>query len=206
MAQRRFHYEQAFEAYLREWRIPYIAVDEAKRALAEAEEPKTNADATAVEVAHAERLQVGAMSVGRTQVGGGGTLKSFDFVVYSRSGPNLLVDVKGRKHSGRSGRNLDNWVTREDVRSLGRWQTLFGEGFQGVFAFFYWCQVQPPDALFTDLFVWGDRWYALLVVSLADYQQAMKQRSRKWETVCMGADDFRRLAVPMRQWLGLENR
>jgi hypothetical protein len=33
MAQRRFHYEQAFEHYLRATRTPYIAVDEAKKAL-----------------------------------------------------------------------------------------------------------------------------------------------------------------------------
>ncbi len=31
MANRENHYEAAFEAYLREWRIPYVAVDEAKR-------------------------------------------------------------------------------------------------------------------------------------------------------------------------------
>ena len=33
MTQRRFHYEQAFEHYLRANAIPYVAVDEAKRAL-----------------------------------------------------------------------------------------------------------------------------------------------------------------------------
>jgi radical SAM superfamily enzyme YgiQ (UPF0313 family) len=33
MAQRRHHYEQAFEGYLRAHRIPYVAVDEAKKAL-----------------------------------------------------------------------------------------------------------------------------------------------------------------------------
>ena len=33
MAQRRFHYELAFEHYLRAKAIPYVAVDEAKRSL-----------------------------------------------------------------------------------------------------------------------------------------------------------------------------
>lgn len=33
MAQRRHHYEQAFEAFLREERIPYVAVNEARKAL-----------------------------------------------------------------------------------------------------------------------------------------------------------------------------
>ena len=47
--------------------FPYVAVDEAKKAL----------------FANAQ-------------------LKSFDFVVYSKNGPNLLVDVKGRKCRNRT--------------------------------------------------------------------------------------------------------
>ena len=62
MADRSVHYEAAFEAYLRSRGIPYVAVDEAKKAL----------------FANAK-------------------LKSFDFVVYSKNGPNLLIDVKGRQ-------------------------------------------------------------------------------------------------------------
>ncbi len=36
---RRFHYEQAFEAFLRSNRIPYLAVDEARKTLLPADEP-----------------------------------------------------------------------------------------------------------------------------------------------------------------------
>ena len=57
MADRTVHYEAAFEAYLREQGIPYVAVDEAKKAL---------------------------FSTAK--------LKSFDFVVYSKNGRNLLVE------------------------------------------------------------------------------------------------------------------
>lgn len=39
MAQRRHHYEQAFEAYVRQERIPYVAVNEAKKALLPASTP-----------------------------------------------------------------------------------------------------------------------------------------------------------------------
>lgn len=68
MAQRRHHYEQAFEGYLRAHRIPYVAVDEAKKALLP----------------------------GAAAAAGEGSLKSFDFVIYGQ-GANLLVEVKGRK-------------------------------------------------------------------------------------------------------------
>src|SRR5690242_4425147 len=103
MAQRRFHYELAFEHYLRANAIPYVAVDEAKRAL------------------QGKQLRV--------------KLKSFDFVVYSQAALNLLVDVKGRKHSGKSGKSLQNWVTQDDVDGLSEWSKIFGTGFEPAFVF-----------------------------------------------------------------------
>ena len=60
MADRTIHYEAAFEAFLRERGVPYVAVDEAKKAL----------------FASAK-------------------LKSFDFVVYSKSGPQPSPGCQG---------------------------------------------------------------------------------------------------------------
>lgn len=169
MAQRRFHYEKAFEHYLRSNGIPYVAVDEAKRALhGQAKTP----------------------------------LKSFDFVVYARSGPNLLVDVKGRKHAGRSGgtgKQLQNWVTRDDVTCLKKWSGIFGEGFEPAFAFLFWCDAQPPDALFLEVFEFEQKWYAVLAITLGDYAQHMRQRSAKWDTVSIPADAFHRYARPLKE-------
>lgn len=162
MAQRRFHYDQAFEHYLRAKQIPYVAVDEAKKAL------------------H-----------------GAGKLKSFDFVVYGKSGPNLLVDVKGRKHSGRSRRQLDNWVTEEDVSGLVQWQEVFGQGFRGALVFLFWCEAQPPDALFHEIFCFNNRWYAVLAVGVEDYREHMAVRSPRWKTMHMPAAEFGRLAQPL---------
>ena len=102
MAQRRFHYEQAFEHYLRANRYPYIAVDEAKKSLIPPDH-KTRTD---------------------------GTLKNFDFVVYGPN-HNQLIDVKGRKcrlptitapnsstpRVQKIGR-LESWVTQDDLDSL----------------------------------------------------------------------------------------
>ena len=166
MAQRRFHYDQAFEHYLRAKQIPYVAVDEAKKAL------------------H-----------------GAGKLKSFDFVVYASDGPNLLVDVKGRKHSGRSRRALDNWVTQEDIADLEAWQQVFGAGFRAALVFLYWCEAQPPDALFHEIFCFGGRWYAVLAMSVDEYRQHMTVRSPRWQTVFVPADRFGALAVPLSQML-----
>lgn len=166
MAQRRVHYDAAFEHYLRANQVPYVAVDEAKKALA-----------------------------------GPRRLKSFDFVVYGSARGNLLVDVKGRKHSGRSNRQLDSWVTEADIADMLRWEQVFGSGFRATLVFLYWCAVQPPDALFQEIFTYRDRWYAIVAVDVQDYQRRMKVRSPKWKTVYVPAEPFGRISQPLAKLL-----
>lgn len=165
MADRSVHYEAAFEAYLRERGIPYVAVDEAKKALF--------ADAK---------------------------LKSFDFVVYSQTGPNLLIDVKGRQFRGATGKgSYQSWTTERDVADLMQWQQVFGEGFKAVLTFIYW--VDPPLMPEPGMFEHRDRWYLMMGIDLGEYRDHMRRRSPKWETVCLSADDFRQLARPFESWL-----
>lgn len=184
--QRRHHYEQAFEAYLRERRIPYVAVDEARKALLPHDALR---DAPG---AKAARVPDGA---------GDGSLKSFDFVIYGE-GSNLLVEVKGRKLSPRTRQRaartrLECWATLDDVESLTRWERLFGPSFEAVLVFVYWCDELPPDALFEEIFQHGDRWYAVRCVRLTDYRAAMKTRSPRWRTVDLSPREFDRLAGPL---------
>ena len=165
MADRKVHYEAAFEAYLRHRGIPYVAVDEAKRALF----------ATA-------------------------KLKSFDFVVYSKTGPNLLVDVKGRSCRNRAGRTgFETWSTERDVTDLTQWAQVFGDGFKAVLIFAYW--VDPPLVPDPATFEFRDRWYLLMGVDLDEYRNHMRRRSPKWATVALPADAFRQLARPIDGWL-----
>ena len=68
------------------------------------------------------------------------SLKSMDFIVSSRVGQNLLVDVKGRRFpSGaeQAGHKWENWATEDDLDSLLEWQRVFGEGFRSVLVFAY---------------------------------------------------------------------
>lgn len=178
MAQRRFHYEQAFEHFLRANRVPYVAVDEAKKALMPAA-GRLHAKPTADEK----------------------SLKSFDFVVYTPN-RNLLVDVKGRMFGStasanpHSSRRFESWVTVDDVESLKHWQNLFGSDFEAVFVFAYCLRQQPPDALFEELFAFGERWYALREVRLAEYCKEMVNRSDKWQTVHIPGEAFSRISRP----------
>ena len=170
MAQRRHHYEAAFEHLLRSRRIPYIAVDEAKKALipAQSDQPRWTLEKA-------------------------DSIKSFDFVIYGRSS-NLLVEVKGRK-AATSRREC--WVTEDDVESLTHWQNLFGPAFEAVFVFVYASEHQPADALFAECFEHGGMWYTAECVPVSDYRQTMKPRSQRWHTVDLAQRDFRRLARPL---------
>ena len=184
--QTRHHYERAFERFLRDNRIPYVAVDEARKALLPENAP---------------------LAASRDRGEPMRALKSFDFVVYAAPDdprtPNLLVDIKGRKVPRSapgapppSRSKLQNWVTEDDVESLHTWQALFGEGFRAAFIFVYWCDDQPPDGLFQEVFEHHGRWYAVRAVALDDYARAMRPRSRRWRTVHLPAAAFERLSRP----------
>lgn len=192
MTQRRHHYEVAFEDFLRDRRIPYVAVDEAKKAL----------------------LPGLCGPVGGQGPEPGLAVKSFDFVLYGES-TNLLVEVKGRRLAHRKSSTrarssvgpvllrlpparsaMQNWVTKDDVESLRTWEGLFGRGFEAVFVFVYWCEEQPPDALFDDLFENRGRWYALRSVPVRAYERAMVCRSERWRTVHVPTREFDRISRP----------
>ena len=165
MADRTIHYEAAFEGFLREKGIPYVAVDEAKKALFAKSE-----------------------------------LKSFDFVVYSKTGPNLLVDVKGRSARNKpASRANETWATERDVADLIQWENVFGDGFKAIFAFVYW--IDTPLLPEPDMFEFKDRWYRMVGIDLTEYRDHMRRRSAKWETVALSADHYRALARPLVSWL-----
>ena len=167
MAHRNIHYEAAFEDYLRSKGWPYVAVDEAKKAIF-----------------------------------AGVPIKCFDFLVYSAAGPNLLVDVKGRKfpdaapgrRRGPARRAWENWITRGDVEGLHEWEKVFGRDFSATLIFAYWLQGPPQRAPFGDVHVFRSRHYAFMGVSLGDYLTAARPRSRKWQTLSVPSAAFSRLA------------
>ncbi len=168
MANRDNHYEAAFEAYLRARRTPYVAVDEAKRALL-----------------------------------GGDSIKSLDFIVSGASGQRWLIDVKGRLFpSGAQKQYWKNWSTRDDLRSLAQWETLFGDGFSAMFVFAFLAvgarSPLPPERMFR----FRGRLYGFVGVGLADYASSARLISPKWDTVAMPTHGFRQLAKPLDELIG----
>ena len=164
MANRNVIYEACFEDYLRTAGVPYVAVDEAKKALF-----------------------------------AGVQLKSFDFVVYSRRGQNLLVDVKGRQYPGKGDkpRRLENWATRDDLGSLARWEDVFGSGFTGLLVFCYHLGRIEAAAQFENVHLFRGEYFGLVGVYRKAYADACRPRSRAWDTVAVPTPVFRDLAKPV---------
>lgn len=225
MVLRRFHYDQAFEHYLRANAVPYVAVDEAKRSLMRrravanvttnltpapipGSSPGSmpgNIPANSFGTVGQPHSPFAGRKSGETRNGDPSDawpLKNFDFVVYAEDGPNLLVDVKGRKLTASYRSGFQNWVTQDDVDSLQHWAQLFGPGFEPAFVFLHWCDVQPPDALFHEVFELAERWYIVQAVRLADYLPAMRTRSERWQTVSIPASHFQKVAQPLGRLLG----
>lgn len=170
---RNVHYEAAFEDYLRAKGWPYVAVDEAKKAIFS-----------------------------------GASIKSFDFLVYSSSGPNLLVDVKGRKFPDAvvgkqrgASKVYENWITRGDVEGLRQWQKVFGPDFMPVLVFAYWLQGPPQRSPFIDVHIFRLKHYAFVGIGLEDYVMASQPRSAKWQTLAVPSAAFAKSVCDIAEFL-----
>lgn len=136
------------------------------------------------------------------------SIKSFDYIVYSAVGANLLVDVKGRKFPdpcARAGsgtcRAWENWVTEDDVNGLEQWQRVFGEGFRGALVFAYWLQGPPHLGPFEEVHFHEGRSYAFRAIELDAYAAIARPRSRRWKTLAAPVRAFRQHARDVAEML-----
>jgi hypothetical protein len=176
MTKRENHYEAAFEAYLRERRTPYVAVDESRRSLSDG-------------------LSLKSLDfiVSPTRAPGD-------------SRPAWLVDVKGRLFPAGSQNKQywKNWSTRDDLDSMASWERLFGAGFAGLFVFAYAIVGDRSPVVAEELYAFRGRTYGFVGIRFADYCRSARPLSQRWDTVAMPAAEFRRLAAPMAAFLSDE--
>ena len=130
-------------------------------------------------------------------------LKSPDFLLYPRCGPNLVVEVKGKQARDAKGRRpWENWVTTDDLNGLVRWQEMFGPGFRSILAFAYAerppaFELPPGDGSFG----FRGRSYRFWAVELDDYLAHLRSRGPAWRAVAMARQAFRRRVRPLVEWL-----
>jgi hypothetical protein len=130
-------------------------------------------------------------------------LKSFDFIVYSASGCNWLVDIKGRRWGSRKRQarpTWENWVTEDDVEGLLQWQEVFGVGFRALLVFAYRVETatEPPREV-THRF--REERYVFAGIPLDEYRLHARVRSPKWGTVNMPRQAFAERVAPILNWL-----
>lgn len=131
----------------------------------------------------------------------GARIKSFDFLVYPPDRRAWVVDVKGRKfpYESKNGRRYwENWVTRDDLEGLRRWEDVFGANFDPGLMFVYWLVGGSRDRdPTTHAHMFRNHYYCFLWVSASDYAAHARRRSPKWNTVSVPGSAFRRLAQPI---------
>lgn len=227
MAQQRFHCELAFEDYLRTKGIPYIAVNETRKALLLAESHSGGYVQNSIkERVICKDMPPGNINLTQSRITADSAnfdtkksqnaLKSFDYLVTSRA-LKLLIDIKGRKYNinpittekrGKSASTpgrLESWVTEEDVSSLSQWQSLFGSDFSAVFIFMYWCYHQPDDLHFTDIFSYQKKWYSMRMITVDNYKAVARPRSKRWCTVDIPTDLYKQISSPFTPDIFLKN-
>ena len=178
MANRRNHYEAAFEAYLREERIAYVAVDERRRAL--------------VGEGSLKSLDFIVSPSAATDGAAGSAATRW------------LVDVKGRRFpSGvKQPQFWRNWSTEDDLRSLAHWRAEFGGGFEAALVFAYELTADRAPTPPEQVFAFRGACYAFVGIRLDDYLAAAQTLSPKWGTVSMPVAEFRRRARPLLDFFG----
>jgi hypothetical protein len=164
------HYEAAFEAYLRDARLAYVAVDESRRASLD-DEPVKSLDFIVYGLGDV-RLLIDVK--GRKFPGGSKEKRSFVWQNWSTK-----QDVDG----------LERWEQRFGDGYSGLL----------VFAYCILPVVDLPPGT-PDLWHFRGRRYLFRAIPVAEYKQDMRLRSAKWETVHLPGAAFREKVRPFREF------
>jgi hypothetical protein len=135
----------------------------------------------------------------------GRTLKNLDFLVsppVQRTCSQWLVDVKGRQFPT-AGQYWRNWSTRDELESLAGWEELFGAAAEALLVFAYNVIGDRAPLPANELFVYRQGLYGFVGVRLDHYTSFARPLSARWGTVSVPAAEFRSLARPVREFLGL---
>jgi hypothetical protein len=175
VALRSNHYDAAFEAFLRQERRPYVAVDESRRAL--------------VPGASLKSLDFIVYSIqGRNLLV---DVKGRRFPSGSDSEAATGAGAASRGHC------WESWATAEDLSSMLQWEQVFGDAFRAALVFAYeivhprWRERHP------NVWEFRNREYAFYGVWADEYAQCMRSRSPKWETVSLPMRRFAELRRPI---------
>jgi hypothetical protein len=93
--------------------------------------------------------------------------------------------------------DIDGLMKWQDTFSAGR--LMAGQGHTAVFVFAYKIENIDVDFDGRDVYDFDAKRYVFFAVKLNDYRAFMKRRSPKWQTVTLPADKFRQCAIQLQQ-------
>ncbi|MCK4913980.1 MAG: HYExAFE family protein [Planctomycetes bacterium] len=131
-------------------------------------------------------------------------IKSFDYLLYPRSGQTIIAAVRGRKFKAESFEKLAGlqcWLATNDISQLKQWQQVLGQTHKAVFVFAYRIENFDVDFDGREIYDFNNGKYIFFCIDLERYCEFMKIRSPKWQTVTISADDFRLCAVQAEELL-----
>jgi len=143
----------------------------------------------------------------RSLLSNGASIKSLDFIVSAPLQIAWLVDVKGRRFPSGDGQKQywKNWSTADDLRSLARWEQLFGANFHGLFVFAYDVLGDRAPLPAEELFGHRGKLYGFVAVPLSAYLGHARMISPRWDTLAMPTAKFRHFARPLSDLLGRDS-
>jgi len=164
------HYETAFEAYLRDRRLGYIAVDESRRSSL-ADEP--------------------VKSIDFIVYGRGGSKLIID--IKGRRFPGKSKGKLRRVWQNWVEEEDVEGLERWQVSFGPEYRALL------VFAYYILPEVEMRRGT-ADVWVWRGRRYLMRAVPVIDYRQHMRVRSPKWRTVYLPMTAYRDVVRPLRSF------
>lgn len=174
MVLRHNHYEIAFEEYVRDRCIPYVAVDERRRAL----------------LAESSLKSMDFIVYGQQQQ------QNLLIDIKGRQFPT------GDGQTGQTGNKWVNWATSDDVYSLLKWQQVFGDQFTALLVFAYDVLSPRWHEEFEELFEFNQHIYSFYGIRVEDYYLEMKRGSTSWDTWFVKSATYRKLCRPLHEFLG----
>jgi len=136
----------------------------------------------------------------------GEKVKNFDFIVVSKSGKLVLMDIKGKQfpYKSKLGKNYwENWVGLDDVKFLKMWSEIFNA--TGIIVFPYWIKYKEDEKLFKDIFKFKGNSYGIVAIEIDEYRKNAKPRSKSGEgtfnAISVSRELFSKLVKPISYFL-----
>lgn len=132
----------------------------------------------------------------------GEKVKNFDFIVVTRKGKFLLIDIKGKQFPCGSKNNFwENWITEDDAKFLKMWSNKFGRKATGIIVYAYNLLNKSNQKQFKDTFVYKKNVYGLVAVDVKTYIKNSKPRSSAFKAIYISRGKFPKLIKSISHFL-----